>query len=119
MAEAHQPFAAFECAVDPRLDALAGADGIEHLQHRLRRTAVKRSGQRAISRRNRREQVGLRRGYDPRRKCRRVHPVIAHCHEISIERLNLARIGFAAEHHRQRIGGVAGGWIGRDGIVAP
>src|SRR6185437_2491311 len=60
MAKAHQPFAAFERAVDPRLYARAAADGVEHFQHRLRRAAVQRSRERAISRGHRGKQVGLR-----------------------------------------------------------
>ena len=44
--------------------------------------------------------------------------MIAHRDEIGVERRHLARVGFAAQHHRQRIGGVAGGRIGRDRIVA-
>ena len=35
--------------VDPWLDALARADRVEHFQHRLRRAAMQRPGQRAIA----------------------------------------------------------------------
>ena len=49
MAKAHQPFAARQRVVDPRLDALARADGVEHLQHRFRRAAMQRPGERAIA----------------------------------------------------------------------
>ena len=79
---------------------------------------MQRPGQRAIARRHRREQIGLRRGHDARREGRCIHAVIAHRDEIGVERRHLARVGLAVEHHRQRVGGMADGRIGRDGIAA-
>src|SRR5437879_2513926 len=43
VAKTHQPFAARQRAVDPWLDAFAGADGVDHFQHWLGGSAVKRS----------------------------------------------------------------------------
>ena len=56
---------------------------------------------------DRREQVGLGRGHDARGERRCVHAVVAHGDEIGVEGRDLARVGLAAEQHRQRIGGMA------------
>ena len=45
--------------------------------------------------------------------------MIAYRDEIGVERRHLARVGLAAKHHRQRVGGMAGGRIRRDGVRAP
>ena len=66
VAKTHQPFAARQRIVDPWLDALACADGVQHFQHRLRRAAMQRSGQRAIAGGHGREQIGLGRGHHAR-----------------------------------------------------
>ncbi len=44
--------------------------------------------------------------------------MVAHGDEVGIEGRDLARVGFASQHHRQRIGGVAGGRVGRHRIIA-
>ena len=60
VAEPHQSFAARKRIVDPWLDPLARADRIQHFQHRLRRAAMQRTGQRAIAGGDGGEQIGLR-----------------------------------------------------------
>ena len=77
VAESHQSFAARKRIVDPWLDPLARADRIEHFQHRLRRAAMQRTGQRAIAGGDGGEQIGLRRGDHARGEGRGVHAVIA------------------------------------------
>ena len=44
--------------------------------------------------------------------------MVAHRNKIGVKRRGFARVGLAAEHHRQRIGGMARSWIGCDGVVA-
>jgi hypothetical protein len=66
MAETHQPLAALERRIDPGLDPVARADRIQHLQHRLRRAAMQRPGQRAIAGGDCGEQVGLGGGHHAR-----------------------------------------------------
>ena len=79
---------------------------------------MQRPGQRAIAGGDGGEQIGLRRGHHARREGRGVHAVVAHGDEIGVERRHLARVGLAAEHHRQRVGGMARGGIGCDRVVA-
>src|SRR5690242_7130420 len=61
MAETHEALATRKCIIDPRFDSLAGPNGVEHFQDGFWRSAVQWTGKRAISSRDRGEQVGLRR----------------------------------------------------------
>ena len=116
VAKTHHPLAARQRRIHPGLDPLARADRIQHFQHRLRRAAMQRTGQRAIAGGDGSEQIGLRRGHHARGEGRGVHAVVAGGDEIGVQRGDLARLRRRAVQHAKRIGGMAHVRIRRDRI---
>ena len=103
MAKSHQPVAARQRRVDPGLDAFATADGVQHFQHRFRRAAMQRPGQRAIGGGHGGKQIGLGGGHHPRREGGGVHPVIRNRDEIGVQRRRLTRGNCAPVQHPQTV----------------
>src|SRR6266508_2740961 len=99
VAEAHQPAAAGERAVEPAVDVAARGDLIEHVKCQARRTAVQRAGERAIGADHCRRERGARRDDDARGKCGGPQAVVDDGREIGIERRDQARLDGGAVDH--------------------
>ena len=105
VAEAHQPLALLDQALDVGLRIARLGGRIEHRQHPRRRAAVERAGERADRRRERRGAVGAGRRRDPRDEGRGVEAVLAGADPVGVDRLNVLRVGLAAPLEQEALGG--------------
>ena len=108
VAEAHQPLAFRDLALQPGFDIVAGADLVQHVEHGARRAAMQRSLQGAKCPNDGRNCPRPGRCDDARRERRGVHAVIGHCHEIGIERFDLLGAGPLISQHTEEIVGMSG-----------
>ena len=114
VAETHQAHAilAILDLPDEGLDSpTGGVDALEHLQHRLIRSAVQRTEQGVDAGRDRREHVGVGRTDQPHRGRRTVLLVIGMQHQQHVEhlghdRVHLVRLGRDPERHAQIVADV-------------
>ena len=101
VAEAHQPLAAVQDALDVALGVAGALDLLEHVQHAAGRTAVQRPGHGADGPGDRRGDVRAGRGDHARGERGGVHPVLGGGDEVGVDRADVHRVGLAvpADHH--------------------
>ena len=104
VAEAHQPVARVERALDPAFRVPLGLDLVEHGQHARGGAAVQRPGQRAHPGGERGGDVGAGRGDHAHGEGGGVHAVLRGRDPVGVDRLDVLGVGLAAPADQEALG---------------